>query len=118
MLLAALPEPAAPLLDIGSGSGAPGLIVKLARPEWEVVLIEAVRRRANFLRHVSRRLAPGGRHHPLGARGDPGHGPARGPIPDRDDAGGGEWGYGAEARDPLSGAGRAFRVADRPGRQP
>jgi 16S rRNA (guanine527-N7)-methyltransferase len=57
MLLAALPAPAAPLLDIGSGSGAPGLIVKLARPEWEVVLIEAARRRANFLRHVSRRLA-------------------------------------------------------------
>jgi 16S rRNA (guanine527-N7)-methyltransferase len=57
MLLAALPEPAAPLLDIGSGSGAPGLILKLARPAWEVVLIEAARRRANFLRHVARRLA-------------------------------------------------------------
>ncbi len=34
----------------------PGLIVKLARPAWEVVLIDAGRRRANFLRHVSRLL--------------------------------------------------------------
>jgi 16S rRNA (guanine527-N7)-methyltransferase len=56
MLLAIVPEPASPLLDIGSGSGAPGLILKLARPDWEVVLIEAARRRANFLRHVGRRL--------------------------------------------------------------
>jgi 16S rRNA (guanine527-N7)-methyltransferase len=56
MLLAVLPEPGAPLLDIGSGAGIPGLILKLARPEWEVVLIEAARRRANFLRHIGRRL--------------------------------------------------------------
>jgi 16S rRNA (guanine527-N7)-methyltransferase len=56
MLLAVLPEPASPLLDIGSGPGVPGLIVKLARPDWEVVLVEAARRRANFLRHIVRRL--------------------------------------------------------------
>jgi 16S rRNA (guanine527-N7)-methyltransferase len=56
MLLAVLPEPASPLLDIGTGPGVPGLILKLARPEWEVVLVEASRRRANFLRHVVRRL--------------------------------------------------------------
>jgi 16S rRNA G527 N7-methylase RsmG len=57
MLLAALPEGAAPLLDIGSGAGVPGLVLKLARPGWPVALIEAARRRANFLRHVSRVLA-------------------------------------------------------------
>jgi 16S rRNA (guanine(527)-N(7))-methyltransferase RsmG len=56
MLLAALPEPAAPLLDIGTGPGVPGLILKLARPAWEVVLIEAGRRRVSFLRHVARQL--------------------------------------------------------------
>ena len=56
LLLAVLPEPAAPLLDIGSGPGIPGLILKLARPDWEIVLIEATRRRANFLRHVIRHL--------------------------------------------------------------
>jgi 16S rRNA (guanine527-N7)-methyltransferase len=56
MLLRAIPPPGGPLLDIGSGAGIPGLIVKLARPTWEVVLIEAARRRANFLRDVIRRL--------------------------------------------------------------
>jgi 16S rRNA (guanine527-N7)-methyltransferase len=56
MLLAVLPAPASPLLDIGSGPGVPGLILKLARPDWDVVLIEATRRRANFLRHVARHL--------------------------------------------------------------
>jgi 16S rRNA (guanine527-N7)-methyltransferase len=56
MLLQVVPPPGAPLLDIGSGPGVPGLIVKLARPAWEVVLLEAARRRVNFLRDVSRRL--------------------------------------------------------------
>jgi 16S rRNA (guanine527-N7)-methyltransferase len=57
MLLAALPEPAGPLLDVGSGPGVPGLMLKLARPAWEIVLLEAGRRRANFLRHVGRQLS-------------------------------------------------------------
>jgi 16S rRNA (guanine527-N7)-methyltransferase len=57
MLLAVLPEPASPLLDIGTGAGVPGLVLKLARPDWDVVLIDAGRRRANFLRHVIRQLA-------------------------------------------------------------
>lgn len=56
LLLAVLPESVSPLLDIGSGAGVPGLILKLARPAWAVTLVEANRRRANFLRHVSRRL--------------------------------------------------------------
>ncbi len=56
MLLAVIPEPASPLLDIGTGPGIPGLILKLARPDWEVVLIEAAQRRTNFLRHVAREL--------------------------------------------------------------
>jgi len=56
MMLAVLPESASPLLDIGTGPGVPGLILKLARPEWEVVLVEAARRRVNFLRHIVRCL--------------------------------------------------------------
>jgi 16S rRNA (guanine527-N7)-methyltransferase len=56
MLLRAVPAPGTPLLDIGSGAGVPGLVVKLARPAWEVVLLEATRRRVNFLRDVGRRL--------------------------------------------------------------
>jgi 16S rRNA (guanine527-N7)-methyltransferase len=56
MLLAVVPDPASPVLDIGSGPGIPGLILKLARPDWDVTLVEATRRRANFLRHVIRQL--------------------------------------------------------------
>jgi 16S rRNA (guanine(527)-N(7))-methyltransferase RsmG len=56
LFLAVLPEPATPLLDIGTGPGVPGLVLKLARPGWVVTLVEASRRRANFLRHVVRRL--------------------------------------------------------------
>ena len=56
LLLRVLPTPPTPLLDIGTGSGVPGLILKVARPEWEVVLMDANRRRANFLRHVVRSL--------------------------------------------------------------
>jgi 16S rRNA (guanine527-N7)-methyltransferase len=60
MLLRAVPAPGTPLLDIGSGAGVPGLVVKLARPAWEVVLLEATRRRVNFLRDVGRRLGLAG----------------------------------------------------------
>lgn len=60
MLLRVVPPPATPLVDIGSGAGIPGLILAFARPEWEIVLIESARRRANFLRHVARTLALGG----------------------------------------------------------
>jgi 16S rRNA (guanine527-N7)-methyltransferase len=45
-----------PFLDIGSGGGLPGLVLKLARPAWSVTLVEANRRRANFLRHAVRQL--------------------------------------------------------------
>lgn len=56
MLLSVLPASPCPLLDIGTGAGIPGLVLKLARPQWDITLCEANRRRANFLRHVVRRL--------------------------------------------------------------
>jgi 16S rRNA (guanine527-N7)-methyltransferase len=56
LYLVAAPESESPLLDIGSGSGAPGLILAMARPQWAVTLIDAKRRSANFLRHVVREL--------------------------------------------------------------
>lgn len=56
LLLKILPVPAGPLLDLGSGIGVPGLILKLAQPQLEVTLLEAARRRVNFLRHLIRRL--------------------------------------------------------------
>ena len=56
LFLLAVPGIEGPLLDIGSGPGVPGLVLALARPAWAVTLVEARRRRANFLRHVIRML--------------------------------------------------------------
>jgi 16S rRNA (guanine527-N7)-methyltransferase len=40
------------LLDIGSGAGFPGLALKIVRPQWEVVLLEATGKKVTFLRHM------------------------------------------------------------------
>jgi len=45
------------LLDIGSGAGFPGLVLKVARPGIQVVLAEPRDKRAAFLRHMVRTLA-------------------------------------------------------------
>jgi 16S rRNA (guanine527-N7)-methyltransferase len=52
-----LQQQPADLLDIGSGAGFPGLVLKAAFPELAVTLVEPRRKRAAFLRHVSRTLA-------------------------------------------------------------
>lgn len=44
-----LVPPAARIADIGSGAGLPGLVWAIVRPDVEVVLIEALLRRATFL---------------------------------------------------------------------
>lgn len=40
------------LLDIGSGAGFPGIPLKIMRPTWEVVLLEATGKKVAFLLHV------------------------------------------------------------------
>lgn len=47
---------AASLLDIGAGAGLPGVPVKIALPSLQVTLLEATRKKANFLRHLIRVL--------------------------------------------------------------
>jgi len=42
--------------DVGSGGGFPGIPLKIARPALQVTLIEATRKKANFLRHIIRSL--------------------------------------------------------------
>ena len=37
------------LLDLGSGGGVPGLVVAVARPDLEVVLLDAMAKRCDFL---------------------------------------------------------------------
>jgi 16S rRNA (guanine527-N7)-methyltransferase len=49
----------ASVVDIGSGAGFPGCVIALARPDLNVVLIESILKKANFLRHLIRTLALG-----------------------------------------------------------
>lgn len=41
------------LIDIGSGAGIPGLVLKLALPGVEVTLLESTRKKCDFIRHVT-----------------------------------------------------------------
>jgi 16S rRNA (guanine527-N7)-methyltransferase len=49
-------RPGATLLDIGSGGGFPGLPLKILMPSLSVTLIDASRKKVNFLKHVIRTL--------------------------------------------------------------
>jgi len=44
------------LLDIGSGAGLPGLPLKIARPELDLLSIDRVAKKIRFQRHVIRQL--------------------------------------------------------------
>jgi 16S rRNA (guanine527-N7)-methyltransferase len=46
-----------PVVDVGSGGGSPGIPLALARPELQVDLLEAQRRKCDFLEHAARELA-------------------------------------------------------------
>jgi len=45
------------VLDIGSGAGFPGLPLAIARPGWEIVLLEATGKKVHFQRHIIQELA-------------------------------------------------------------
>ena len=53
---AKLISPDATLLDIGSGGGFPGIPLKVIMPTLSVTLIDASRKKVNFLKHVIRTL--------------------------------------------------------------
>jgi 16S rRNA (guanine527-N7)-methyltransferase len=44
------------LLDIGSGAGFPGIPLKIIQPTFEVTLIDSVRKKVDFQRHIIRML--------------------------------------------------------------
>ena len=48
------------ILDFGAGAGLPGIPIKIVRPEIELTLLEARRRRASFLPHRGSRARPRG----------------------------------------------------------
>ncbi len=55
-LLAPLLEARGRVADVGSGAGLPGLVLAIARPDVEFVLIEPMERRTDWLRAESDRL--------------------------------------------------------------
>jgi 16S rRNA (guanine527-N7)-methyltransferase len=44
------------LLDVGSGAGIPGLPLKIARPSYEVHLLEARAKKVSFLKYMTRKI--------------------------------------------------------------
>lgn len=50
------PCPLPGLVDVGSGAGFPGLVLKIARPDLRVTLVEPRQKRTAFLRQVIRLL--------------------------------------------------------------
>ncbi len=44
------------LLDMGSGAGFPALPLKIAYPDMKIVMVESVKKKASFLRHINRAL--------------------------------------------------------------
>jgi 16S rRNA (guanine527-N7)-methyltransferase len=44
------------LIDIGSGAGFPGMVIKIARPDLDVTLMDSTGKKVGFLDHVIREL--------------------------------------------------------------
>ncbi|XP_031403503.1 uncharacterized protein LOC116212902 isoform X2 [Punica granatum] len=40
------------VVDVGSGAGLPGLVLAIARPDWQVTLLESMKKRCLFLEHA------------------------------------------------------------------
>lgn len=56
--LSVLPHGRGPVIvDVGSGAGLPGLALAIVRPDWHVVSVEAVDKKAAFQRQVVAELA-------------------------------------------------------------
>ncbi len=51
-LLSVYDLPEAKLLDIGSGAGFPGLVLKIVRPQWHITSLEATGKKVTFQKHI------------------------------------------------------------------
>ncbi len=49
-------NPPESLIDIGTGAGFPGLVLKILYPDLQLTLVESVGKKANFCRHVVEQL--------------------------------------------------------------
>lgn len=55
-LLDHVPRGTAPLLDLGSGAGFPGLVLATALPDADIILVESRKKRTDWLRHAVEQL--------------------------------------------------------------
>lgn len=56
LYLRAIPKDITRAADAGTGAGFPGIPINIIRPDIEMVLVEPVRKKAGFLRHIIRQL--------------------------------------------------------------
>ncbi|CAN8066450.1 unnamed protein product [Agarophyton chilense] len=45
-------EPPKTIVDVGTGAGFPGLVLAVSRPEWSLTLLDSVRKKLAFHKHV------------------------------------------------------------------
>lgn len=48
--------PAQRVLDVGSGAGLPGVVLAICQPDWHVTCVDAVAKKASFIRQVAAEL--------------------------------------------------------------
>lgn len=44
------------VLDVGSGAGLPGVVIAICQPDWQVTCVDAVAKKASFIRQVAAEL--------------------------------------------------------------
>lgn len=44
------------VLDVGSGAGLPGIVLAIARPDWQITCVDTVAKKATFIRQVGAEL--------------------------------------------------------------